>query len=278
MPSIATHLKQGLASDVRAIFNDSERGETPVAPSDDALFGRETTIRRVHADVTSMMIGGIAALLMQMLHPSALAGIWDHSRFRSDMLGRLRRTARFIAVTTYAQRSDAEAAIASVNAAHGHVHGARPDGIPYSARDPALLAWVHVTEALCFLDAWQRYGDRRLTTREETEYFTQFGVIAAALGADPIPQNRSEAIALVASFRPELIATDRSKEVARLILSPPQTPVHLLPAQRIAGAAAVDLLPRWAARMHGLAMPRLLKPLVRTGAFGLAGTLRWAFR
>lgn len=278
MRTLSASLKHALAGEVRALFNDRALNEQPVVPSDDALFARGSVIRRVHADVTTMMIGGIAALLLQMLHPSALAGIWDHSRFRADMLGRLRRTARFIAITTYAERREAEAAIATVNAIHARIRGVRPDGAPYSAADPALLAWVHVTEALCFLDAWQRYGNQPLSPRDETEYFRQFGEIAGALGVAPISQGRADAEALVERFRPSLAATARSRDVARLILSPTQTPLHLLPAQRITGGAALDLLPRWAARMHGLAVPLLLKPAVRAGAFGLAGTLRWAFR
>jgi len=146
-------LRQMLVRQVRAIFNDQSRGERPVMRSDDALFAPGSPIWRVHGDVTSMMAGGVAALLMQMLHPSALSGIWEHSRFRDDMLGRLRRTARFIAVTTYASRDEAEAAIAQVDAIHERVAGQRPDGVSYSARDPRLLGWVHVTEATCFLAA-----------------------------------------------------------------------------------------------------------------------------
>jgi uncharacterized protein (DUF2236 family) len=85
---------------VRGLFNDVANGEAPVPLSDEAWFARDTPIRMVHADVVSMMVGGVAALLLQMLHPQALAGVLQFSDFRNDMHGRLRRTARFIAVTT----------------------------------------------------------------------------------------------------------------------------------------------------------------------------------
>ncbi len=271
-------LRQMLVRQVRAIFNDGARGERPVARSDAALFAPGSAIWRVHGDVTSMMAGGVAALLMQMLHPSALAGIWEHSRFRDDMLGRLRRTARFIAVTTYADRDEAKAAIAQVNAIHDSVNGVRPDGARYSARDPRLLGWVHVTEATCFLAAWQRYGNAPLNRDEQDAYFADFAAIADALGADPIPRTRAEAEQLIANYRPELVADARSHTVARLILDPPQSPIHLLPAQRMIGSAAIDLLPDWAARMHGLSVPLLARPAVRGSARGLARTMRWAFR
>jgi uncharacterized protein (DUF2236 family) len=108
-----------------------------------------------------MLIGGVAGLLLQMLHPAVLAGVWDHSNFRTDMPGRLRRTARFIALTTYAGHEDAVAAIARVRNIHNRVSGVLPDGTLYAANDPALLAWVHLTETTSFLDAWIRYARRQ---------------------------------------------------------------------------------------------------------------------
>src|SRR4051794_34480195 len=111
---VARSLKRALVRQVRAVFNDQARGERPVVRSPDGLFGPSSVVWRVHGDLTSMMVGGVTALLLQMLHPAVLAGVWDHSRFRGDMIGRLRRTARFIAVTSYGTRDEAEAAIAKV--------------------------------------------------------------------------------------------------------------------------------------------------------------------
>ncbi|HEY0165168.1 MAG TPA: oxygenase MpaB family protein, partial [Sphingomicrobium sp.] len=145
-------LSRALVRQVRSTFNDRSKGEAPVPASDQALFPRGSVIWRVHGDVTSMMVGGVAALLTQMLHPAALAGVWDHSDVRSDQLGRLRRTARFIAVTTYGRRDDAEQAIARVRAIHAQVGGTLPDGRAYRADDPRLLAWVHIAGAVNFLD------------------------------------------------------------------------------------------------------------------------------
>src|ERR1700754_3376642 len=103
------HAKRFLVGKVRAAFNDTADGEQPVQRREDGLFGPKSIAWRVHGDVTSMMVGGIAGLLLQMLHPAVLAGVWDHSSFRQDMLGRLRRTARFISTTTYGSREEAEA-------------------------------------------------------------------------------------------------------------------------------------------------------------------------
>jgi uncharacterized protein (DUF2236 family) len=88
--SLSAQAKRGVVRQVRALFNDQSRGEEPVSRSDNAIFPPGSVIWRVHGDVTTMMIGGVSALLLQMLHPAVLAGVWDHSNFRTDMLGRLR--------------------------------------------------------------------------------------------------------------------------------------------------------------------------------------------
>ncbi|WP_107953379.1 oxygenase MpaB family protein [Sphingomonas faeni] len=276
--SIRDQTKTGIVRQVRTLFNDQARGEEPVKRSDTALFPPDSMIWRVHGDVVSMMVGGVSALLLQMLHPAVLAGVWDHSNFRTDMLGRLRRTARFIAATTYGERAEAEAAIARVRAVHSHIGGALPDGTPYRADDPKLLAWVHVSEAWSFLAAWQHYGDRRLTLAQEDLYYAEFASIGSALGADALPRNRAATNQALRNMQPALIADGRTREVARLVLD--QTPSNPLaiPLQRTIAPAAVDLLPSWARRMHGLhASPVFMRPVVRSGTRQMAKTLRWAF-
>jgi uncharacterized protein (DUF2236 family) len=274
----ARSLKTSLVRQVRAVLNDAARGERPVMRSADGLFGPRSVVWRVHGDVTSMMVGGVTALLLQMLHPAVLAGVWDHSNFRTDMLGRLRRTARFIAVTSYAAREDAEAAIAKVRDVHGRIRGTLPDGTAYAANDPRLLAWVHVTEGLSFLDAWIRYAEPGMTRADQDRYFAEFAVIAEKLGADPVPRSRGEAEALIAAMRPELVADARVREVARLVLEQPAPSLAVKPFQALTFQAAVDLLPPWARRMHGLSGPGPAAPAVRAATRGVAGTMRWAFR
>ena len=166
---LVQRVKRRLVGEVRAVFNDKARGESPVVRSDQALFAPDSVVRRVHGDVTTMMVGGVSALLLQMLHPAVLAGVWDHSNFRADMQGRLRRTARFISVTTYGHRDDAEAAIARVRGIHARIGGTLPDGTPYRADEPRLLAWVHVTEATSFLASWRRYGEPQMSARDQDD-------------------------------------------------------------------------------------------------------------
>lgn len=275
--SIADDLRQKLVGEVRALFNDQDKGEAPVERSADPYLPADSVAWRVHGDVTTMMVGGIAALLLQMLHPAARAGVWDHSNFRRDMVGRLRRTARFIAVTTYGSGPDAEAAIGRVRRIHEAVVGTTPDGAPYSAEAPRLLAWVHVAGALPFLDAWIRFGEPGMSRADQDAYFADVAPVAAALGADPVPRSRAEAEALLADFRAELSSDARSRAIARLVLHPPATRLRDLPVQSLLTQSAVDLLPGWARRMHGLSPSLFTRPAVGGATFGLAQALRWAF-
>ncbi len=275
---VARPVKQAIAAQVVALFNDRSRGEKPVPRRSDSLFGASAVAWRVHGDVTSMMVGGIAGLLLQMLHPSVLAGVWDHSNFRSDMQGRLRRTARFIALTTYGDPVEANAAIIRVRDIHAKITGTLPDGRDYAANDPALLAWVHVTEATSFLDAWMRYAEPDMSRADQDRYFAEMERVASALGADPIPRTRSDARDLMSAMRPCLISDARTREVARLVLSQPAPNRIAEPFQALTLQAAADLLPAWARRMHGLPEPMLSVPFVRAGTLGIARTLRWAFR
>lgn len=269
-------VRRALVRQVRATFNDQAKGEKPVPASDEALFRPGSVIRRVHGDVTSMMVGGIAALLTQMLHPKALAGVWDHSDVHADMLGRLRRTARFIAVTSFGHRDKAEAAIARVKAIHEQVSGRLSDGAHYDATDPWLLAWVHVAGAVNFLDGWRRYAEPRMSRADQDRYFAESGEIARLLDADPVPQTRAEAERLIADFRAELRSDERTRTFRDLVLKAPTRSAAETPVQLLLMNAAVDLMPDFAREMHGLSRP-LAPPIVRGATYGLAQTLRWAF-
>lgn len=271
---VSRPVKQAITDNVVALFNDRSRGEKPVVRQTDGMFGPGSVAWRVHGDVTSMMVGGIAALLLQMLHPAVLAGVWDHSNFRSDMHGRLRRTARFVSVTTYGGAAEATAAIERVRSIHDRVTGHLPGGQPYRANDPSLLAWVHVTEAVSFLAGWQRYSGSSLSRADQDRYFQEMATLAERLGADPVPRSRSEALRLMHAMRPGLRCDDRTRQVARLVLSQPAAQVAAEPVQRMMMQAGIDLLPEWARHMHGLPAPG---PLTRMGMMGVAGTLRWAF-
>jgi uncharacterized protein (DUF2236 family) len=269
-------IRRALVKQVRSTFNDQSKGERPVPSSDEALFPPGSVIRRVHGDVTSMMVGGIAALLTQMLHPQALGGVWDHSDVAEDQLGRLRRTARFIAVTTYGHRDSALTAIGKVNAIHRQVNGVLPDGTEYRATDPWLLAWVHVAGAVNFLDGWRRYAEPRMGAADQDRYFAESGEVARLLNADPVPRTRAEGERLIAEFRAELRADDRTRAFRDLILKAPPRSTAKAPVRLLLMNAAIDLMQPFARQMHGVSAP-VLPPVIRGATFGVARMVRWAF-
>ena len=251
-------------------------GDIDLQRGDSGLFGPQSAAWKVHADFTTMMIGGIAALLMQMLHPGALAGVWDHSNFRKDMLGRLRRTAQFIAGTTYGSTEQAERLIGRVQAIHDRVAGVLPDGTPYSANDADLLTWVHTAEVASFLAAYLRYRDPAFPVAEQDRYLAETAVIARRLGATSVPTTRAELDAYFQRMRPQLRSDARTREVSRALLTQPAPNPAMAPFGLLMMQGGIDLLPDWAAEMHGLRTTAA--PAIRAGVRGVGSVIRWALR
>jgi uncharacterized protein (DUF2236 family) len=251
-------------------------GEVDLESGDAGLFGPGSAAWKVHGDFTAMMIGGVSALLLQMLHPAALAGVWDHSNFRRDMLGRLRRTAQFISGTTYGSTEQAERLIGRVRSIHAHVRGELPDGTPYTADDPALLTWVHVAEVSSFLAAYLRYRDPAFPAARQDQYYAETAIIARKLGAVDVPASRGQVADYLRTIRPHLRCDARTREVARALLDQPAPNPALAPIGRLMLDAGVDMLPDWARRMHHLRRPPRM--MVRAGVGGVGGLIRWALR
>lgn len=245
---------------------------------DAGLFGPESMVWQVHADFTAMMVGGISALLLQMLHPLALAGVWDHSSFRQDMLGRLRRTSLFIAGTTYGGLHDAEQLIDKVRTIHLQVVGSAPDGRPYSASDPELLTWVHVSEVSQFLAGYLRYVDPRLPVAEQDRYYREVALIAERLGAQDVPKSQRAIADYLQRLRPQLLCDERTREVVRLLYAAPMPSILAKPFGSLMLQAGVDLLPDWASDLLGERQAAWRRPLIRASVQRTANVLRWAVR
>lgn len=245
---------------------------------DPGLFGEASEAWRIHRDFSAMLIGGVASLLTQMLHPGALAGVWDHSKWREDPHGRLAGVARFIAETTYGGTARAEAAIARVWAIHEHVTGALPDGAPYAANDPALLTWVHVVEADAFLRAHVAYREPGMPGARQDRYLREMAGLARRMGAGEVPATRREVAAYFRAVRPALRYDARTREVAGALLAQAAGTGVTGGLGQVVMQAGVALMPPWAAALHGLTMPGVRRPAVRAGALAAAGVLRWALR
>jgi uncharacterized protein (DUF2236 family) len=277
----AGNVRAKIVSSVLHMFSSTG---TPVLdylnpPGDPGLFGPDAVCWRVHADLASMMVGGISALLLQMLHPLALAGVVDHSNFRHDLLGRLRRTAFFVAGTTYGSRRDAERLIARVRKVHSTVVGTAPDGRAYAADDPALLTWVHVAEVSSFLRGYLRYVDDTLSPARQDRYYDETALVAESLGARNVPRTSAAVDAYLAAIRPELAVSERTREVAAILLDAPAPRAFMQPLRRTLMTAAIDLLPPWAQRLSGFeGRVRRGGAAARAGVRAVGPVLRWALR
>jgi uncharacterized protein (DUF2236 family) len=233
-------------------------------------------IWRVHADA-AMFPGGIRALLLQSLHPLAMAGVAGHSGYKGDPWGRLQRTSEFLATTTFGTIDHAEEQIARVRSIHERVRGKAADGRPYSAGDPHLLAWVHATEADSFLTAYQRYAVSPLTAAEADRYVEQSGIVASALGVVDPPTTVAARRATIEGYRPELESTEAAREAARFLLVHPPLPLAAKPGYAALAAGAVAMLPRWARRPLRLPWLPVTERLVGRPLGGVAtATVRWA--
>lgn len=261
------------------LTNSSQGGTNYDQPAGDpGLFGPGSVCWKVHGDFPVMICGGISALMLQMMHPLALAGVWDHSSFREDMLGRLRRTSQFVGGTTFGSTADAWRLINKVRRIHNQVQGIAPDGRPYSANDPALLRWVHVAEHYGFLNSYLRYGSGELSAAEQDRYFDEVALIAEALGATQVPRSRQAVEQYLNEMRPELVYDERTAEVMSLLLSAPTPNWMTKPAGYLVTQAAVELLPDWAQAMAGLKLSWPRRQAVRLAMQGLAQVLRSSVR
>ena len=240
---------------VRQLVGGSRPPTAFLTPAGDpGLLGPDSMPWEVHADFMAMMIGGISSLVLQALHPGALAGVWDHSSFRTDLQGRLGRTAFFIAATTYGPTEMANGMIDKVNRIHGHITGTDEFGKPYSASDPHLLNWVHLTETSSFMRAYLRYRNPNLAKADMDRYFTEMRLIGNRLGAVGLPDTAFDTDKAIAAYVPELHFGERARAIVTLLDEYPSS-LHSRPFVRLVSKAGFLNLPDWAYPLIGRKVP-----------------------
>jgi len=217
-----------------------------------AYFRVDGTARLVHADLSSMLVGGIGSLFFQMLHPHAMAGVAQHSRYQHDPLGRLLQTANFIGDTTFGTREAAYASIERVRSVHVAVRGIADDGVSYDANDPHLLAWVHAAEASMFLRGYQRFGKQRISRQEADDYVEEMAKLATDLGGEDPPRNLDELEATLQRFRPELRLSADGVAARDFILDGFVDGVITKAVYHLLVLSALDLLDPWARDLLGV--------------------------
>ncbi len=239
------------------------------------LFGPGSVTWDVHSDPVSLL-GGMRALLVQALNPLTMAGVDQHSDFRRDPWGRLKRTAGFVSTATYGSTEDAERAGAHVRAIHARVRGIDTiTGRAYRADDPELLAWVHNVLVNSLLSAKQRYGGG-LSAADSDRYVSEMVRMAELVGTPPELVPTSVAALRVYFRTVELVSSPISRAAARTVLAPP-LPARLRPVWAVLDAAAIGLLPRQVRRLYGLPwVPAPAAVPVRAAFAALFGTAKLA--
>ncbi|MGW3496504.1 oxygenase MpaB family protein [Streptomyces sp. NPDC001020] len=275
-------LRTRIADELKATVHGGdlklERYEEPVGDPGLLKIAPGDPAWRVHGHLTGMLTGGFAALMLQSLHPLAMAGVDQYSDFRSDPTGRFIGTARFITTTTFGSASAAQEAIALVRRIHTRVRGTAPDGRPYRADDPELLTWVHTAEVRSFLVGYQTYAPRRfrLTPTECDTYYRQVAPVAELLGAEKVPRNSQEVERYLVRIRPRLHATQAALESVRFLRGFGRTGRERLVVGLLMNAS-VGLLPGWARDELGIHRPPAVRSCWdRPVATALGRTIEWA--
>jgi uncharacterized protein (DUF2236 family) len=228
-----------------------------------ALLPPDSLSWRIFKNPIALLIGGMAAVILELAEPAVRTGVWEHSSFRKDPMRRLQRTGLAAMVTVYGARSIAEPMIARVVRMHSKIAGETPRGVPYSANDERLLSWVQATAAFGFAEAYSRYV--RPLIREQIDALYREGAPTAKLyGALEAPTSTAELHALFASMRGRLEPSPVIFEFLKIMRATPELPKPLCWMQGILVRAAVEIVPGWIRECLGL-----------TDRYGLGPAERW---
>jgi uncharacterized protein (DUF2236 family) len=217
-----THnLRDIIVSALTGLFS---HGPTPLANTldycgDPGLLGPDSVSWRVLGDA-SVFIGGIRALVVQSAHAEVVAGVEDHSSYRTDPLGRLSRTSVYVTETTYGAMPEVEAAVQVVRTAHRPVTGTSERNLPYSASRPEMAAWVHNVLTDSFLAAYQAFGPDRLSDLDADLFVAEQTRIGTLLGADPLPETAA-ALTDWINNHPDRVATKAQDSAISFLRNPP---------------------------------------------------------
>lgn len=240
--------------------------------NDAGYFGPGSAAWAVHGGIPTM-VAGIRSLLMQALHPGAMAGVHDWSRYQEDALGRLSGTVQWLVTVTYADTELARAETARVGRFHDRVRGTYVDNAglerSYAASDPELLRWVHLVFADSFLACHQLWGGP--IPGGADQYVREWATAGELLGVPNPPRSEAELREGLDSYRAERRSDERVKDVVRFIRNPPLTRT-MKPAYRILFAGAVASLPREYREMLGLRrtwLPAITATRVMLGVIGM---------
>ena len=275
-------LRTKLRADIELVGGRHDEPEVYGGPAGDpGLAGGPGSISwEINGDLASVSAAGMAAIIMEVLHPSVMAGVFEQSSYRTEPLRRAQNTLGYVLRTTFGSTEAATAVIARVHKVHSHINGTRPDGVPYRALDPELIGWVHTCIPWAVMEAFHRYR-RPLTIAEKDRYLTEQAVIGRMGGAEHVPESVAELEAYAERMRPLLGMNEQTRSFFGFLAGDsdefPATAARQL-ERRLGLSASMLLMPEWAQHLSGTYQPRVVQRayLVPTARLQ-ARVVRWAY-
>ena len=275
-------LKRHVVEDFTRQVGEHDQREVFAEPAGDpGLIGPGSVSWELHSDVSSIAVAGTASIVMELLHPSVMAGVGQQSRYREQPYRRARTTFGWVVTTTFGNTEAATQMIDRVKRMHSRVNGTRPDGEPYRALEPELIAWVHSCIPWGVMRAYERFN-RPLTTEEKDRYLAEQSVVGLMSGAEEVPTTVAELEAFIEEMRPKLEVGELTREFFDFLIEGPLgalvPPGPLArPVKRFQVEAGLSLMPRWAQEMAGFDRPEIAQRLLHAPSMqAYASALRWA--
>ncbi len=272
--SIVDEIEKGGGRHDEPAFYDGEPGDPGLSGGPDSMSWE------INGDLASLVVGGTAAIIMEVLHPSVMAGVFTQSSYRTEPLRRARNTLGYVLRTTFGSTPGATRVIEGVKNVHRRVGGTRADGVAYQALDPELIAWVHTCIPWAVMRAYETYN-RPLSVEEKDRYLREQAVIGRMGGADWVPETARELDDYVEAMRPRMAMNDQTVEFIGF-LAGRVGEQNLGTKERfdrwMGIRASMGLMPEWARRMTGTWQPDVLHRLVFAPSDQLkASVVRWAY-
>lgn len=240
---------------------------------DPGFFGPGSAAWAVHGSLPTL-VGGVRSLLMQALHPGALAGVDEHSRYEEDPLGRLAGTTQWLTVVTFGDRSMAERECARVRGMHRKVKGdftnARGEIVPYSAMDSDLLRWVHVAFTDSFLATHLVWGGD--IPGGPDQYVREWAIAGEMVGVENPPRSYAELKDQLRDFEPDLMGGERAERTARFVRNAPVPLPAKAPYSVLYAGAAATMTD---SQRRKLKIPKIPLPVVKPAVSAMLGSLGW---
>jgi uncharacterized protein (DUF2236 family) len=276
-------LQRGIVGSIEKVSGRHDDPAVYGGPAGDpGLCGPDSVSWKINGDVGAVGRAGTSAIVMELLHPSVMAGVQQLSTDREDPFRRARTTLGYVLTTTFGNTEAATGLIDQVKRIHGYVEGKRPDGVPFRALDPQLLAWVHTMIPWMIIRSYERYN-APLTAEEKDRYLAEQAVIGRMAGGEGVPGSMAELEEFVQAMRPYLAVTGQLMEFFDFLLTAPFLPSGTPPAIDRAlhsyfVRAGMSLAPDWVRRMTGYYHSPLRQKLVVEPYLRFDARLtRWAF-